>query len=188
MLLYPQALSRAQAQAGLDFTLLTGSSIVIPDGQRQATVTVSILSDTVPELSEYFAVDLQSVSLVSGAAALAINEPTLGRNTTSTVEITSNDAASGVFVIYATTNRQQRIRVEEQPNFALQMTIERQFGTIGTVSVSYQTRSGSATAGADFANVASVVSFGDGVSRQSFFISINDDQTPEPDEDFQVCN
>lgn len=177
---------RAQAQANLDFSLVSGATIVIPAGQRQATVSATILSDSVPELNEYFAVDLQSVRLVTGAAEFSFNEPTLGVNQTAAVEVTANDEASGVFIIYATNNREQSIRVGEQPNFALQMTIERKFGTIGAVTVSYTATSGSATAGLDFANASNSISFADGVSRQSFFISINDDQIPEPDESFQV--
>ncbi|XP_065175877.1 adhesion G-protein coupled receptor V1-like [Sycon ciliatum] len=180
------ALLRAQAQANLDFTLVTGSSVVIPAGQRQANVMATILADSTPELTEYFAVDLQSVSLVSGPAAIAANEPILGTSQSASVGITGNDAANGVFVIYATNDNSQTIRVDEQPNFALSMTVERLFGSIGDVTIRYSAVNGTAGSGSDFSVPTTDFFFADGVTKRSFFIQLKEDLIPEPDESFQV--
>ncbi len=66
------------------------------------------------------------------------------------------------------------------------LTVERVGGTTGTVGASYSTSAGSAAAGSDYTTTSSTVSFGPGVSSQTFTVPILEDPTVETPETFTV--
>jgi hypothetical protein len=67
------------------------------------------------------------------------------------------------------------------------ITVNRQGGSYGTVSVDYSTTDGTATAGMDYNSSTGSLIFGDGVVSQIFNISIIDDAIYEGDEVFNLA-
>lgn len=59
-------------------------------------------------------------------------------------------------------------------------------GSDGTVTVTYSTAPGSATAGSDYTTTSGTLTFAPGVTQQSFTVPIVPDGIPEPDETFRV--
>ena len=66
------------------------------------------------------------------------------------------------------------------------LTVQRQGGTDGEVSVSYHTVDGTATGGQDYVSATGVVVLADGVVSQTFNIAILDDLQHEPEQTFSV--
>jgi hypothetical protein len=66
------------------------------------------------------------------------------------------------------------------------ITVVRVGGSDGTVTVTYSTAPGSATAGSDYTTTSGTLTFGPGVTQQSFTVPIVSDGIPEPDETFRV--
>ena len=66
------------------------------------------------------------------------------------------------------------------------ITVTRTDGSAGAVSVDYATSDGSATGGSDYTATAGTLSFADGVSGQSFSVTILDDTLFEGDETFNL--
>jgi WD40 repeat protein len=62
------------------------------------------------------------------------------------------------------------------------ITVTRTGGSDGTVGISYFSASGTAQAGVDYTQVSSTLTFGPGVTSQSFTIPITQDALDEPDE------
>lgn len=178
-------LQRSQAVSGLDFTFVASGSLTISAGQRVSMVNITILPDVTPELNQVFAVDLLSVVLTTGQASQTSNNPKLGQNRTGTVTILRNDKAHGEFIVYVSSTRQQSVRVNEQRSFAVQLTVERLFSAIGTVTVTLSTVPLTAVAG-DFDALRSTLSFADGASSNTIPVVINQDTIPETDESFNV--
>jgi hypothetical protein len=66
------------------------------------------------------------------------------------------------------------------------ITVNRTGGSEGTVTVQYATADGTATAPGDYAATSGTLTFGPGVTTQSFSIPIVADGVPEPEETFTV--
>ncbi|OUL17518.1 LamG-like jellyroll fold domain-containing protein [Nostoc sp. 106C] len=67
------------------------------------------------------------------------------------------------------------------------VTVLRQQGSDGTVTVDYQTVDGSATAGADYTRQSGTLTFAPGETRKSVTIPILNDNLPEPNETFDFA-
>ena len=66
------------------------------------------------------------------------------------------------------------------------VTVLRQGGSSGQLTIDYATADGSATAGQDYTAVSGTLTFSGGETSKSFQIPITDDATTEPDETFTV--
>ena len=128
-----------------------------------------------PELMESFKIQLTSVT----------NGKLASQNIEATIRITANDDPYGTFEIAP-----PQSRVQER-NHSLQLTILRRGGSLGLVTVSYQTFVPSAnimyaTPNVDFVAVSDAAVFTEGQTEARINITIIGDDTPESDQHFFV--
>lgn len=135
------------ASDGNDFTAAFGQEVVIPDGQGQANISVTIIGDTVPELNESLLVTLTSVELVTPLE----EGPLLGELTEATLVILENDDPQGVFTVSGNGgNAVVQVVEPDDLSTGVTLTVERLQGSIGQVSVSWSVTGGTASQGLDF--------------------------------------
>lgn len=140
---------RSIASAGNDFTAVVGQALIIADGERQASIPVTIIGDAIPELNESLIVTLTNVELLS--PVLVEGGPLLGEIAESTLVILENDDPRGLFTISGS-DGSAIVRVVEPESLStgVTLTVERQQGSIGQVSVSWSVSGGTALPGEDF--------------------------------------
>ena len=143
------------ASIGNDFTPVVGQSIIMPDGTQQSSLPVIIMGDTVAELNESLIVTLTSVQLISSPVFITgdidtSTGPILGNITESTLIILENDSPRGQFTL--TVNGSSEVHEEELDGFTLgiSLTVTRERGSIGRVSVTWSVSGGTAEEGQDF--------------------------------------
>ena len=155
------------ASAGSDYTAASGT-LSFDDGVTSQTFTIDILDDTVYEGDE--TVNL-ALSNPSGGAGL-------GSPATAVLTIAEDDPVppAGSLQFSAPT-----YTVDENDD-TVSITVTRVGGSLGTVTVEYSSSDGTAIAGSDYSAVIGTLSFADGVTSQSFTISILDDAEYEGDE------
>lgn len=155
----------SQAKAGSDYESVTGQWFTMPEGEEFANLTVSILTDSFPELDEQFIVSLLDVRLLNTTANVK-DPPTIGQPNKSVVVIRMNGDAFGVFVIYIrspnATVEGHHIEVLEQPQTMVQLVIERREGSLGQVTVEWGIVGGTATRNIDFTADTDVIIFAEG--------------------------
>ncbi|XP_068103893.1 adhesion G-protein coupled receptor V1 [Hyperolius riggenbachi] len=175
----------SQATAGSDYESVTGQWFTMQEGEEFANLTVSILTDSFPELDEQFIVSLLDVRLLNATASLK-NQPTLGQPNTSLVVIMMNGDAFGVFVIYTqspnATDGGHHVEVLEQPQTTVQLVIERREGSLGQVVVEWGIVRGTATRNVDYIIDGEVLTFAEGETRKLLTLTILDDSEPEDNE------
>lgn len=149
--------------------------VVFQPQQYQATVSITVLGDDVPELEEIYTFYLDSASNgatlnasdVSQAIVVPANDfpyGVLALNNCSGCLFASEDAAGGVYVL----------------------EVQRKAGLFGTVTVDYYTINGIAGQ-FDFATARGTLTFGPGVPSQNITVFLFDDVFPEPEKDFGVA-
>ncbi|XP_053555694.1 LOW QUALITY PROTEIN: adhesion G-protein coupled receptor V1 [Bombina bombina] len=179
------ALFSTQATAGSDYETVTGKWITMMEEEEFANLSVSILTDTFPELDEEFIVSLLEVKLLNISTSIK-NQPTIGHPNTSVVAIMMNGDAFGVFVIYNlnpnTTEEGHHVEVEEQHQTTVQLVIERREGSLGQVTVEWGVIGGTAVKNMDFITTDEVLIFAEGETRKLVTITILDDSEPEDQE------
>ena len=140
---------------------------------------VSILQDTIPEVTEVFIVRLLSVSLVGGPDETI--PPSLGQATVAGVTIRPSDSPQGII-----TFAQVSYTVEETAG-SVDIVIDREQGTVGQVSVFYFIINQQAVNEEDFlADPLGEIVFISGQAVSLLNIPIVNDTTPEIQEDFCV--
>jgi len=165
------ATSNGTATAGSDYTDTSGT-LSFADGELNMTFNVPITDDSNYEGDETFVLDLSNVT--GGAFA--------GAPMSATVTITENDpvpqAGSLQFsgASYSVNEGGTEILV----------TVTRTGGTAGAVTVDFATANGSASAGSDYAATNGMLSFADGITSQTFTVSVVDDAVYEGNESFTV--
>ncbi|CAH1797156.1 unnamed protein product [Owenia fusiformis] len=175
-----------QAYAGSDYLQVTSSYITIADGQRQGTIPLTIKADSIPELDELFFVKLTRVILMNIDVTNTNDNPTVGAQSSATVVIAANDDANGVFSIRSmdpfAEDDGHVVPVEERDRLSVELIVEREGGSIGSVSVTWGVVGGTATAGSDFTADGATLNFLPGETTRSLTLSIKDDTLPEDDE------
>ena len=156
------------ALAGSDYTTTSGS-VTFANGQTSTTITVPILNDAIPESNEDFTVTL----IGPGGGA------TLGTPTTTTVTIIDDDLP-GVLAIDPAT-----VSVNEDDG-TVTLTVNRTGGSVGIVSVGFETFDGTALAGSDYTTTNGSLTFADGQTSATITVPILNDAIPESNEDFTV--
>nr|XP_033775700.1 adhesion G-protein coupled receptor V1 [Geotrypetes seraphini] len=179
------SLFSTQATAGSDYEPVTGQWATMLEGEEFANLTVTILTDSWPELDERFTVSLLSVELMDSSTSLR-NQPTIGQPNISTVVIMMNGDAFGVFLMYIlspnATNNGLYIEIEEQPQTTLQLVIERKEGSLGQVAVEWNVVGGSATRNIDYVGDFESLIFTEGQMKKMVTLTILDDSEPEDNE------
>ncbi|KAM9330953.1 adhesion G-protein coupled receptor V1 [Gastrophryne carolinensis] len=180
----------SQAKAGSDYESVTGQWFTMPEGLEFANLTISILTDSFPELDEHFIVSLLEVRLINTSASLK-DQPTIGQPNTSVVVITMNGDAFGVFVIFSrspnATEGGHRVEVLEQPQTNVKLVIERREGSLGQVTVEWRVVGGTAAKNLDFLADEGILIFDEGETNKEVTLIILDDVDPEDNESIVVA-
>ncbi|MBN3308256.1 GPR98 protein, partial [Amia calva] len=185
-----------QAVAGSDYEPVTGKVATMMDGQDTTNLTVSILTDSLPEVDEKFSIHLLRVDLLN-ASATPQNQPTIAQPSRAVVTIAMNGDAFGVFLIYSTSPNATKsgayLEVQEEARSSVLLVIERRGGSLGQVTVEWRVVGGTATPGADFNGTGEILTFKEGKSlrvhcdlRKTIELSIIDDAEPEDNESIVV--
>ncbi|XP_041464132.1 adhesion G-protein coupled receptor V1-like [Lytechinus variegatus] len=168
----------------------TNGQIIFQEGELMKEVTLESLPDETPETNENFQIILTNVQTtgVSPTGAASIDP----QGASASINIGASDEPHGVFSF-----AQGSLQVATPEGDRLvQLFVERKYGAIGQVRVSYTISQGSldptkpanerALNGSDFVGGAGFVDFSDGSSSESISILINEDDIPELDEVFLV--
>ena len=161
------ATSDGSATAGEDYTP-SSNTLTFGPGEASKTFTVPIADDASPEPDETVNLTLSN----------ATNGATLGTPSTATLTIIDDQGppAPGTLQFSAS-----NYTAAEDAGTA-SLTVTRTDGTDGTVSVSYATSDGSATAGSDYTATSGVLTFGPGEVTKTINVPLVDDPSAEPDE------
>ncbi|XP_077792347.1 adhesion G-protein coupled receptor V1 isoform X2 [Podarcis muralis] len=166
------------AEPGVDYVPVSGS-LLLGEGETLATINVTILEDDVPELQEFFLVNLTSVELIMHPSTSF--PPRLDVDgLAAQVIIDANDGARGV-VGWQNTN----FEISEL-NGSLTLVAFRDRGSYGKVSLFLYAQNLEAHQGLDFNFSSQTLSFADGERYKYVDVMIFDDEIPEGDERFQL--
>ena len=149
------------AQAGIHYGPVQGTLIFGP-GETLKTFEIPIVDDTATN--------------VDRTVGLVLSNPfgaTLGLNSTATLTIIDNDSVVEFDV--------NAFSVSENAGNAV-ISVQRRGGSVGTVTVDYFSRNGTATNGVDYGAVADTLIFTNGQTLATFTVPIFDDGNPEPNE------
>ncbi len=158
------ATSDGTATAGSDYTAASGT-LSLADGVTSDTFSITIADDATIEPDE--TVNLTLSNPIGGAV--------LGANATAVLNIQDDDAPGTLQFSAASYS------ISESGGSAT-ITVTRTGGSAGSVSVDYATSDGTATAGSDYTAAGGTLSLADGVTSDTFSVTIADDGTDEPDE------
>ncbi|XP_036619299.1 adhesion G-protein coupled receptor V1 [Trichosurus vulpecula] len=166
------------AKPGVDFISVVGS-LILREGETSAAINITILEDDIPELEEYFLVNLTSVELIM--APLTSFPPRLdSEGVTAQIIIDANDGARGKIEWHNT-----RFEVHESQGI-LTLVAHRDGGSLGHVSLFVYAQNLEAQLGIDYDFTATILHFADGERYKNIEITILDDEIPEGDENFLV--
>ncbi|XP_055742122.1 adhesion G-protein coupled receptor V1 isoform X1 [Salvelinus fontinalis] len=172
------------AEPGQDFLPASGS-VILQDGQTSVAIPITILDDDVPELQEFFLVNITSAVLVttlSPAPKLEVVYFTLKdtQGLVAEISIGANDGIRGV-IEWTNTN----FEVNETMG-VLSLVAYRSAGTYGNVSLVFYAQNLEAQLGLDYNVTPSMLHFADGERHQFVEVQIVDDVIPEGAERFQL--
>ncbi|XP_017272706.1 adhesion G-protein coupled receptor V1 [Kryptolebias marmoratus] len=166
----------ALADPGQDFTAGTGS-VILQDGQTSVGIPVTILEDDIPELQEFFLVNITSAVLITTLTTY----PQLDtQGLVAEVSIAANDGIRGVIEWTNTL-----FEVNETIG-ALTLVAYRNKGTYGNVSLLFYAQNLEAQQGLDYNISETMLHFVDGERHKFVEVQIIDDATPEGPERFQL--
>ena len=155
------------AKAGSDYTGTSGT-LTFSAGEKSKTVSISITNDSIDEDNEPLTV---SLSDPSGA--------TLGSTDEATVTIIDDDLPPKISLSSSS-------RTVSEDAGTVGLTVRLSQGSGKPVKVDYATTDGTASSGSDYTAKSGTVTFAPGESSQTISVSIKDDSTDEPDENFMV--
>ena len=182
-----------------DFDPATGY-ITFEDGEIQQSFTVTALDETVPELDEEFVVVLTSaVANDNETSSTSLSGASIDASRSqSALNITENDFPYGVMEFatsppipgepIALATAMPSILVDESDGSVMVHVVRAQ-GTVGDVSIEYFTSDGTATdqgVEPDYISSAGQLNFPQGVTVQSFRVTLLDDPDPELSKTFYI--
>jgi hypothetical protein len=147
----------------------TSGTLSFVTGQQFASFTLRPIDDgNDPERKRTFSITLTAPT---GGAIISVDRAN------ATLNLMSENDPHGVFSIEAASS----VPVDEPVNgtVTVEFIIRRAAGLFGRVDVFYESASGTATSGADFAPVSGVVQFAEGQSTASVFVNVLADTVPE---------
>lgn len=154
---------------GSDFAI-SASPLVIPAGSTTGSITITITADTIDESDE-------TVVVALGAPSNA----TMGAITQHTATIVDDDVSTAALSIANATITENNFGAQQ-----MQFTVTLSAASLQTVTVSYATADGSASAGFDYTAASGTLTFGPGQLTQSVAVTILGDTIDELDETFSV--
>ncbi|XP_047184912.1 adhesion G-protein coupled receptor V1 [Scophthalmus maximus] len=166
----------ALADPGQDFVSGTGS-VILQDGQTSVAIPVTILEDDIPELQEFFLVNITSAVLITTLATV----PQLDtQGLVAEVSIAANDGIRGVIEWTNT-----MFEVNETIR-SLTLVAYRNKGTYGNVSLFFYAQNLEAQQGLDYNASEMTLHFVNGERHKFVEVQIIDDDIPEGAERFQL--
>ncbi|TKS78901.1 G-protein coupled receptor 98 [Collichthys lucidus] len=166
----------ALAEPGEDFISGTGS-VILQDGQTSVAIPVKILEDDIPELQEFFLVNITSAVLITTLATV----PQLDtQGLVAEVTISANDGIRGVIEWTNT-----MFEVNETIG-TMTLVAYRNKGTYGNVSLLFYAQNLEAQQGLDYNTSETMLHFVDGERHKFVEVQIIDDAIPEGAERFQL--
>ncbi len=165
------SLQDGSATASNDYQFQSGT-LTFLDGELTKTISLTIIDDTIYEGNETFSASLNNL----------LGAGTIGAISKTIVTIVENEAIPPAGEIAFAVNSET---VNENDG-SLSLTINRNGGSFGSVSVSYNSFDGSAIAGSDYATSSGSLSFADGEVSKTITIDLINDATYEADESFTV--
>ncbi|XP_030633613.1 adhesion G-protein coupled receptor V1 [Chanos chanos] len=166
----------ALAEPDQDYQHVSGS-VVLQDGQTSVSIPITIKDDDIPELKEFFLVNITSAVLIT-TLPTAPKLDTQGFVAEITIE--ANDGIRGII-------GWQSIDYEVNETLGLLTLVAyRDAGTYGNVSVFFYAQNLEAQVGLDFNTTPSVLHFVDGERYKFVEVEILDDALPEGDERFRL--
>ncbi|XP_041657474.1 sodium/calcium exchanger 2a [Cheilinus undulatus] len=168
------------ANAGADYEFTKGTLVFKP-GEMHKEIKVGILDDDIFEEDEHFFVRLQNLRLEEGGSEGTGSPPKarLVEPLVATITILDDDHA-GIF-----TFGQEVLRVSESTG-TLAVTVVRNSGSRGTVSVPYHTEDGSAKAGVDYEDSRGELEFTNEQTSQVLNVCIINIEEYEKQENFFI--
>jgi autotransporter-associated beta strand protein len=155
---------------GEDFNL-SNATITITAGQTTGTATVTAVQDTLDETDETVVLNISNVSGGDGAT----------ENGTQLVSVTITDDDAEPTLSIADVSQSE---TDSDNNMTFTISLSAASGK--TVSVEVNTSAGTATAGEDYAENGTTLSFSPGQTSKTFDVLIGGDNNVEPDEYFNV--
>ncbi|XP_037657723.1 adhesion G-protein coupled receptor V1 [Choloepus didactylus] len=166
------------AEPEVDFVPVVGF-LILQEGETSAAINVTILEDDIPELEEYFLVNLTYAELIM--APLTSFPPRLdSEGMTAQIVIDANDGARGIIEW-----QHSRFDVNETQG-SLTLVAQRSRGAFGHVSLFVYAQNLEAQLGLDYIFTPMILYFADGERYKNVDIGILDDDSPEGDENFQL--
>ncbi|XP_036887970.1 adhesion G-protein coupled receptor V1 [Sturnira hondurensis] len=166
------------AEPDVDFVPVVGF-LILEEGVTAAAINITILEDDIPELEEYFLVNLTYVELIM--APLTSFPPRLdSEGLTAQIIIDANDGARGIIEW-----QHSRFDINETQG-RLTLVAQRSQGALGHVSLFVYAQNLEAQLGLDYSFTPMILHFADRERYKSIDIMILDDDIPEGDEKFQL--
>jgi len=162
------------AMMGADYTWTT-MTVTIPAYTSSWTIPVRVIADDFVDAEETVTITLESL-----AGGTDPQVSISGTENHATVTITDDDATPSLSIGDATVTEGNWGTV--QATFTVTLSAQSR----QTVTVSYATAPGTATAGADYHSATGAISFLSGETSKSFSVLVNTDTLDEPDETFFV--
>ena len=153
---------------GEDYVPVIGT-LTFGDGQDSMLITVPIIQDSYVEGDEAFAVRLLDPT---GGATLETDL------TTVTIDDDDDDNPAGLFRF------SQPMYMSGENAGSVTVTVVRDGGSSGAVTVDYNTDDDGALAGLDYTGVSGTLAFADGETEKTIVVPILDDDLAEQDERF----
>uniref|UniRef100_A0A2K5BZQ4 Adhesion G-protein coupled receptor V1 n=1 Tax=Aotus nancymaae TaxID=37293 RepID=A0A2K5BZQ4_AOTNA len=166
------------AEPEVDFVPVLGF-LILEEGETAAAINITILEDDMPELEEYFLVNLTYVELIM-AASTSFPPRLDSEGLTAQIVIDANDGARGVIEWQHT-----RFEVNEAHG-NLTLVAQRSREALGHVSLFVYAQNLEAQLGLDYNFTPMILHFADGERFKNVNILILDDDIPEGDEKFQL--
>ncbi|XP_054434571.1 adhesion G-protein coupled receptor V1 [Pteronotus mesoamericanus] len=166
------------AEPDVDFVPVVGF-LILEEGVTAAAIDITILEDDIPELEEYFLVNLTYVELIM--APLTSFPPRLdSEGLTAQIMIDANDGARGIIEW-----QHSRFEINETQG-RLTLIAQRSKGALGHVSLFVYAQNLEAQLGLDYSFAPMILHFANGERYKNIDIMILDDDIPEGDEKFQL--
>ncbi|KAL7839682.1 hypothetical protein SRHO_G00263400 [Serrasalmus rhombeus] len=169
------ALVLLQGEDTGDFEATTAAAFLL-SSESSKTIFIAVKDDDLPEADETFVFNLRLQSSSNGV--------TVGTPNIATITILSNDNAFGIISFNSTS----LITVEEPKgrNQYVPLTLIREKGTYGTVTVNFEISGGPNPASEDLSPDRGNLTIPPGRAVVVFSVLIQDDKVPEDDEIFTV--
>ncbi|XP_035385851.1 adhesion G-protein coupled receptor V1 [Electrophorus electricus] len=166
----------ALAEPDQDFRYVS-NYVIMQDGQTSVSVPITIIDDDIPELQEFFLVNITSAVLITTLSTVPKIDT---HGLVAEVSINANDGIRGII-------SWQSIDYEvNETSGGLTLVAYRDAGAYGNVSVFFYAQNLEAHLGLDFNATASTLHFANGERHKFVDVVILDDSVPEGNEKFQL--